>query len=284
MTHYGGTPPLLEEQPLSIPPVTPESGAGRTDRVVAGTGVQSVSRVFELLEALADAGGDISISELASSSGLPLPTIHRLLRTMVNLGYARQLPSRRYALGARLIRLGEQAQSQLGAVAAPELQILARELGETANLAVLDRDAVVYVAQAPSPHAMRMFTEVGRRVDLHDTGVGKAILASLPDATVQGMVARTGMATPTPKSHATLPALMADLDRIRARGYAVDDEEQELGVRCYAVLVPGAPTPMAVSVSGPLARVDPHFGDRAVPVLDAAAERIARALNGTDQA
>lgn len=246
----------------------------------AGTnGVQSVTRVFELLEILADAGGDVTISDLATSSGLPLPTIHRLLRTMVNLGYARQLPSRRYALGARLIKLGEQAQSQLGAVARPELLLLARTLGETANLAALDRDAVVYVAQAPSPHAMRMFTEVGRRVNLHDTGVGKAILASLPTGTVEAMVGRTGMPTPTAKSHATLASLLADLEQIRSRGFAVDDEEQELGVRCYAVLIPGAPTPMAVSVSGPLARVDHDFGERAVPVLTAAASRISRALS-----
>ena len=245
----------------------------------SATGVQSVTRVFELLEILADAGGDVTLSDLAASSGLPLPTIHRLLRTMVNLGYARQLPSRRYALGARLIRIGEQAQSQLGAVARPELQLLARTLGETANLAALDRDAVVYVAQAPSPHAMRMFTEVGRRVHLHDTGVGKAILASLANQTIEAMVTRAGMPTPTPNSHGTLESLLADLDRIRERGFAMDDEEQELGVRCYAVLVPGAPTPMAVSVSGPLARVDLDFGERAVSVLRESAQRISRALN-----
>ncbi|MET0693336.1 MAG: IclR family transcriptional regulator, partial [Propionibacteriaceae bacterium] len=231
-----------------------------------------------MLEILADAGGGVALSDIASSSGLPQPTIHRLLRTMVNLGYARQLPSRRYALGARLIRLGEQAQSQLGAVAQPELVALAHSLGETANLAALDRDGAMYVAQAPSSHSMRMFTEVGRRVHLHDTGVGKAILASLDPVTVQGIVSRTGMPTPTAKSHATMDSLMADLDQIRERGYAIDDEEQELGVRCYAVLIPGAPTPMAVSVSGPLARVDLDFGVRAVPALTAAAERISRAL------
>lgn len=250
-----------------------------SDAPGSANGVQSVTRVFELLEILCDAGGDVTISEVAVSSGLPLPTIHRLLRTMVNLGYARQLPSRRYGLGARLIRLGEEAQSQLGAVARPELQLLARTLGETANLAALDRDAVVYVAQAPSPHAMRMFTEVGRRVSLHDTGVGKAIMASLADHTVEAMIGRTGMPTPTAKSHSTLESLMDDLGRIRERGFAIDDEEQELGVRCYAVLVPQAPTPMAVSVSGPLARVDLDFGERAVPILRESAQRISQALN-----
>ena len=240
--------------------------------------MQSVVRVFELLETLADAGGDVAISDLAAISGLPLPTTHRLLRTMVDLGYARQLQSRRYVLGARLIRLGERAQSQLGAAVRPELQRLALVLGETANLAVLDRDAVVYVAQAPSPHAMRMFTEVGRRVTLHDTGVGKAILASLPDSTITAMIGRAGLATRTPNSHTTLESLLADLVRIRSRGYAVDDEEQERGVRCYAVLVPRAPTPMAISVSGPLARVDAEFGERAVVALTRSAGSIACSL------
>ena len=160
-------------------------------------GVQSVERVFELLELMAEAGGEISLSDLSVRAGLPMPTIHRLLRTCVTLGYARQLPSRRYALGARLIPLGELAGQQLGRVAQPELVRVVAELGETANMALLDGDQVVYVAQQPSPHSMRMFTEIGRRVSLHDTGVGKAILAGFGDDVVRRIVQRAGLATPT---------------------------------------------------------------------------------------
>lgn len=79
----------------------------------ASGGVQSVERVFELLELITDAGGDVTLSELSSSTDLPLPTIHRLLRTLVSLGYIRQLPNRRYALGPRLIRLGRAPASSL---------------------------------------------------------------------------------------------------------------------------------------------------------------------------
>ena len=125
---------------------------------------------------------------------------------------------------------------------------------------------------------MRMFTEVGRRANLHDTGVGKAILATLGDAEILGIVSRVGMPTPTPKSHGTPESLMADIVAIRARGYSIDDEEQELGVRCYAVSVPDSLTPMAVSVSGPLSRVDEAFGERAVPVLQATALTISRGM------
>ncbi len=240
--------------------------------------VQSVERVFELLEIIAEAGGEISLSDLAVSAKLPMPTIHRLLRTCVTLGYARQLPSRRYALGARLIPLGERAGRQLGRVAQPLLQQLVRQLGETANMALLDGDQVVYVAQQPSPHSMRMFTEVGRRANLHATGVGKAILATLDDDQILGIVGRVGMSTPTARSHGTPESLLADIAAIRSRGYSIDDEEQEIGVRCYAVSVPDAPTPMAVSVSGPLSRVDTAFGERAVPLLRGVAGRIASEL------
>ena len=218
--------------------------------VKASGGVQSVERVFELLELITDAGGNVTLSDLSASTELPMPTIHRLLRTLVALGYIRQLPSRRYALGPRLIRLGEGATKQLGAMAMPQLEMLVKQLGETANMAVLDTDMVIYIAQVPSPHSMRMFTEVGRRAHTHDTGVGKALLAQLDNAAVRSIVDRKGMPTPTAKS-----------------------------VRCFAMAVPGAPTPTAISVSGPVQRVDENFASRAIPVLRQAAEIIAKELN-----
>lgn len=240
--------------------------------------VQSVERVFELLELITDAGGEVTLSELSSATDLPLPTIHRLLRTLVGLGYARQLPNRRYALGPRLIRLGDGANKQLGALARPQLKNLVDALGESANMAVLDGDMVVYIAQVPSPHSMRMFTEVGRRANAHDTGVGKAILAQLPLDTVRAIVGRVGMPTPTEHSIGNVDDLLIELQRIRDCGYSIDDGEQELGVRCYAMAVPNAPTPTAISVSGPLTRVDEEFGARAVPLLRTAAEAISAQL------
>lgn len=243
-------------------------------------GVQSVERVFELLELITDAGGEVTLSELAASTELPLPTIHRLLRTLLPNGYIRQLPSRRYALGPRLIRIGEAASQQVGALARPWLSSLVDRLGETSNMAVLDGDMVLYVAQVPSTHSMRMFTEVGRRVHAHDTGVGKAILAQLSDDAVRGIVSRAGMPTPTEKSIGDVESLIADLNTIRARGYSIDDGEQEIGVRCYSVAVPDAPTSTAISVSGPAARVDDAFADRAVPMLHDVARSIGEHLEG----
>ena len=242
-------------------------------------GVQSVERVFELLELITDAGGNVTLSELASSTELPLPTIHRLLRTLVGAGYIRQLPNRRYALGPRLIRLGEGATQQLGAMAMPQLEQLVSKLGETANMAILDTDMVVYIAQVPSPHSMRMFTEVGRRAHTHDTGVGKALLAQLDNETVRKIIADQGMPTPTIHSIGTIEELLADLDVIRERGYAIDEEEQEIGVRCFAMAIPNAPAPTAISVSGPVQRIDEEFANRAIPLLRQSAEFLSTELN-----
>ena len=238
-------------------------------------GVQSVERTFALLELLAAAGGESSVSELAAGSGLPQPTIHRLVRTLVDLGYVRQLPSRRYSLGAGLIHLGDSASGMLAAMARPRLGELVEAVGETANLSMLDGDKVVYVAQVQSRHAMRMFTEVGRRVHLHSTGVGKVLLAQLDDRAVATLVDRVGLPAQTDRSITDPQAFAAEIRRARRRGYAVDDGEQELGVRCVAVPVLDAPGAFALSVSGPAVRMTAELVDRAVPALQSAASRLA---------
>lgn len=242
-------------------------------------GVKSVARALELLEHIADAGGDLTLSELAAAATLPLPTIHRLLRTLVSLGYARQLANRSYALGPRLVRLGEVSNRKFGRIAMPQLKQLVERLGETANLATLDGDRVIYVSQAPSPHAMRMFTEVGSRSYLHATSVGKAILAQLDDDAVRGIVARAGTPGLTEHTITSLDLLFADLALTRSRGYAVDDGEQEIGVRCFAMAVPNMPVPTAVSVSGPTTRVDEAFIERAIPVLREVVAEVSTAAN-----
>jgi IclR family acetate operon transcriptional repressor len=236
--------------------------------------VQSLERAFDLLERMADAGGEVGLSELSTSSGLPLPTIHRLMRTLVDCGYVRQQANRRYALGPRLIRLGESAARLLGTWARPYLAELVQATGETANMALLDGDEVVYVAQVPSRHSMRMFTEVGRRVPVHCSGVGKAVLSQLPEAEVRELVTRAGMPARTPHTITDPDVLAAELTLVRARGWAEDDGEAELGVRCFAVAVPGTPVVTAISVSGPQARVTPDAAERIVPLLQRAAEEL----------
>jgi IclR family transcriptional regulator, acetate operon repressor len=250
---------------------------GGSIRAASG-GVQSIERAFDLLELLADAGGTLGLSELAAASGLPLPTIHRLMRTLVNRGYVRQEPSRRYSLGSRLIRLGDSSSRLLGAWLQPYLVELVTLTDETANLAMLDGDEVVYIAQAPSPHQMRMFTEPGRRVRAHCTAVGKALLSQLPADHVRAALARTGMPAITSTTITDPDVLLAQLDVIRSQGYAIDDGEQEVGVRCFAVAIPDAPARLAISSSGPQPRMGDEAAARIVPALTRIAREISQSI------
>jgi IclR family transcriptional regulator, acetate operon repressor len=245
-----------------------------TDAAPTG-GVQSVARVLDVLEIVAGAGGQMALSQIASASGFPLPTVYRLVRTLVDRGYMQQLPDRRYALGSRLIPLGEVAEVMLGTRARPLLEGLVAELGESANLAALDGDRAVYLGQVPSTHSMRMFTEVGRRVNLHSTGVGKAVLSLLPDDEVRTLMARAGMPRQTPHTITDADTLVAALQRIRQDGYVMDEGEQEIGVRCVAVPVDAAHLRMAVSISGPAGRMTSELVDRAIPLLTEASKRLA---------
>ncbi|GAB2461606.1 IclR family transcriptional regulator [Streptosporangium sandarakinum] len=221
------------------------------------SGVQSVDRALDVLEALAERGGEATLSEIAAGTGLPYGTIHRLLRALVDRGYVRQDEGRRYALGGALLRLSGVAERMVGTWAQPYLAKLVELSGETANLAVLEGDFVVYVAQVPSPRRLRMFAEVGRRVLPHSTAVGKVLMAARPDTEVASIVERTGMPRRTANTITDLPGMLAELERVRGRGYATDLGEEELGVHCLAVGVrDGSRVVAAMSVSGPAERID----------------------------
>ncbi|GII78298.1 IclR family transcriptional regulator [Sphaerisporangium rufum] len=217
--------------------------------------VQSVDRALDVLEALAEHGGAASLSQIAARTGLPYGTIHRLLRALLDRGYVRQESDRRYALGSTLVRLGGAAERLVGTWARPYLEKLVALSGETANLAVMEGNFVVYIAQAASSRRLRMFAEVGRRVLPHSTAVGKVLLAARPDAAE--VLARTGLPRRTPHTVVSAPEMLAELDLVRARGYAADLGEEEPGVHCLAVPVrDGDRVVAAMSVSGPAGRID----------------------------
>ncbi|MFI7109034.1 IclR family transcriptional regulator [Nonomuraea sp. NPDC050227] len=219
--------------------------------------MQSVERALDVLEALAEHGGEAGLSEIAARTGLPYGTIHRLLQTLLARGYVRQESDRRYALGGGLVRLGGIAESMVGGWAQPYLTRMVELSGETANLAVLEGDFVVYVAQVPSPRRLRMFAEVGRRVLPHSTAVGKALLAGRAAAEAMAVFERTGMPRRTPNTITDAAGMLAELGRVKERGYATDLGEEELGVHCLAVPVrDGERVVAAMSVSGPAERID----------------------------
>jgi IclR family acetate operon transcriptional repressor len=236
--------------------------------------VQSVTRAFELLEALAAAETSLALADLAQRAQLSAPTAHRLLKTMQLRGYIQQTADRNYSLGAALIRLGQKATPRLALQAQALLAELEQISEETANFAVLDGGLVAYIAQVPSRHHMRMFTEVGRKVLPHASGVGKAMLSVLPENQALQIVGKTGMPGYTPSTITTEDELLADLRESRRRGFAIDDGEQEIGVRCIAVALPGTNPPAAVSISGPAARVTDAKSSAYIEAL----QRVARQL------
>ncbi len=255
----------MAEQPIESP--TRRNGS-----------IQSIGRAFAVLETMAAHGGTMGISHLAAEANLPLPTIHRLMRTLLDLGYVRQESSRQYVLGSKLMFLGESASQMLSTWARPHLAGLVDDVGETANLAMLDGDHIMYVAQVPSRHSMRMFTEVGRRVLPHCTAVGKALLATMPKAKVRDILERTGMPQETEHTITGVNEFIAALEWAAQHGYAVDEGEQEVGVRCVAVAVPDIPSALAISISGPAPRMTEELVDRTVPLLHSAAAALSRDL------
>ena len=125
---------------------------------------------------------------------------------------------------------------------------------------------------------MRMFTEPGRRVRVHCTAVGKAMLAQLPPEQARALLQRSDMPASTPTTITDPDLLLAHLEVIRKQGYAVDEGEQEIGVRCFAVAVPDAPAPMAISTSGPQARMTDEAAARIVPALKYTALELSKAM------
>ena len=222
--------------------------------------VQSLERALDLLEALA-AGGDLGVTELANRTGLVPSTAHRLLHTLVIRGWVTQSATGRYLLGYKVAEVGSgvgQRLERLRAVARPHLESIQRATGETVNLVVVDGGRVVYVDQVEGTRNVRMFTAVGTTVPAHTTGAGKAIMAHWAPGAVAAMY---GPHEPfeqlTPRTLLSVAALNDDFVRIRRRGYAIDNEEHEVGVGCVAAPVfdhTGRPA-AAISVSGPSARI-----------------------------
>jgi IclR family acetate operon transcriptional repressor len=252
--------------------------------------VQSVERTFDILEALATAGEDLSLSQICEQLDLPLGTVHRLLGALVSRGYAAQdRATRQYGPGPRLLemaaRAGTSRRFQLDQIVRPILQELTAATNETSNLLLLRGDEGVYSAQVPSPHMVRMFTEVGQRVPLYCTGAGKAILAGLPPEAFERYLAATPLQRFTPQTLVTPETLRDAIASARAQGFAIDDEEREPNVCCVAAPIfdrTGACLG-AVSISGPSNRFSRERAEALGPLVRAAARRCSQALGYTHQ-
>ena len=250
--------------------------------------VQSVDRALDLLEGLSAAEGEVSITALAARTGLHVSTVHRLLSTLLRRGYVRQNPeTSRYYAGAKLATLAE-GRSRYGEMrlrARPILRAITEATRETANLVVMDDTAAVYIDTVPSPQVVRLFTAIGNRVPLHATGAGKCLLAALPVVKRDALLDRLDLRPYTPHTLVDPAGLRRALDEARERGFSIDDEEYDDGVRCIALPVGGMNDAIAaISVSAPASRFSRQRCLELVPLLRRSAAELATALRDRSDA
>jgi DNA-binding IclR family transcriptional regulator len=248
-----------------------------------GNSVQAVVRALALLDALADAPSDLGIAELSRRVGLHASTTHRLLSTLLSLGYVRQDgETNRYALGAKAFHLAESylAQMDLRRIARPGLERLCQETGETANLVILDGREALYLDKAESPQTLRIFSRIGRRAPLYCTAVGKVLLADRPKAEADALVGRGPFEALTAHTITSAAQLRRELQKTREQGFALDREECEEGGYCIAAPLRNARgrVEAALSVSGPTLRLTAARVEEIVPIVCRIAQEISLQL------
>lgn len=242
----------------------------------------NIDRVLTLLQYLARHPGEHGVRSLSAALHLSPSTVVRLLKSLVRAGFVRQNElTSRYTIGMQAVQLGLAALAtfDLTAIAPPYLQALVAETGESAFLAVLDDDEVVYLLKQEGKYAIRTTAVLGSRRPAHCTALGKSFLATMPPAEARALLERKGLLPMTRRTITDLNPLWEELAGVRLRGYAVDREEVEDGLMCL-----GAPirdhqgrTVAAISMAGPVARIMPYeerYGRR----VAAAAQEISLAL------
>ena len=211
--------------------ITTPASAGADPRYT----VQSVARALGIVDLVADSSSGLTLTEIAKAAGVSKSAAHSLIRTLVDWGYLRELVDRpRYQLGARLLWLGEVALHQIpvGELARPILNHLAEQLGVTSRVAIADHDQPIFIERVDGPGMVRFQTPMGVRELPHASAAGKAILAHLNDDEVRAVCARLGMPSRTRHTITSPDALIENLDLVRRRGFALDDEEDWDGVVC----------------------------------------------------
>jgi len=239
----------------------------------------SATRAFELLDRIAVAGPQgLTLAKLAEEVPTAKSTTHRYVTTLLQLGVLRRDGAGRLRLGLKLIELANALLSadDLCLAAEPVMHELVARTGETVHLGVLDDGHVVYVAKVESPQSVRLVSHVGARVPLHCTAMGKALMARLEGNALLDAFARPREAR-TVHTVTAADTLSAELENVRSAGLAIDDEENELGVRCIgaAIVVGHGDSIGAISVSAPATRMTSERCTQIAPTVIAAAEAIA---------
>jgi IclR family transcriptional regulator, KDG regulon repressor len=239
---------------------------------------RTVFKALDVLECLAYSGQPLSAPEVAERCGLTRPTTYRLISTLAARGYVASGQDGRYRLGTKMLSLSKRLieHAQLPQLARPDLEALCQQAGESVHLGVLEDNEVLYLDKVESVSAARMYSVVGTRNPLHSTSLGKAILAFLPSGDRDMLLSRISYTQRTPNTITNREQLERDLENIRQQGYAVDDIENEEGIRCVGVPVLGnSGLPIAaISISGPTVRMTRERARDLAPALQETGHRI----------
>lgn len=253
----------------------------REPELVALNGDTPTMRLFSLLELIAAKDQLVSLQGLVEETGMPKPTLHRMLQQLEGAGLLiRQSDGRHYGTGARLRRLAENLllnDSYHGARHAV-LRNLVEELGESCNITMLSGNEVVYLDRVETPEPLRFYLRPGSRVPAHCSASGKMILSQMSPAQRRKLLSHAPLKQYTPKTMTDLDALEEEFRRVRRNGYALDDEEFLPGLVCVAVLVPTASgrSNLCVAVQAPVMRLTPDKALQLLPALQRAAEAVSR--------
>jgi len=258
------------------------SAAG--DRYLVG----SVSRAMRMVGTVADAPEGLTLTEISRELGMSKSAAHALARTLVAGGYLRTIePGPRYRPGMELVRLGEAASGsiQVARLCHPVLLELTQLTGVTTRAAISDDGYPVFVDRVDAPGLVRFHTPLGVRELPHTSAAGKAILAALPAAVAERIAAETGLPKRTSNSLRSVTDLLAELEDVRERGYAIDAEEDALGVMCVAVTFSdhAGQVAGAVSATGLSGTLQARGVDALAAEVRAAADRVTSLLGGGER-
>lgn len=241
----------------------------------------SVERAVAMLDAIGARSHGMTNAEISRYLRIPKSSASYILRALERSGYLRRVESK-YRLGLKLLSLRHSALEGLNVreVAQPHLRSLAEKLRQTVHLAVLDREEAVYVEKVEASNFVKVDTWIGRRISPHSTSVGKAILAFVSEEELSRWLEARVLRRYTEFTITTPTGFMAEMEKVRSRGYAVDDEENTLGVRCIAAPIFGADgrVQASVGVSGITTQVSVNDVPRVAGEVMQTASRISRNL------
>ena len=224
------------------------------------TVVQSVDRALSIIEVLSDYEDGMGVTEISSKINLHKSTVHRLLLTLIHKGYVEQNPiTNKYKLTLKLFELGNKLVDKMDilSVAKPYLEKLRELTNEVVHLVVREGVEIVYIDKVESENKIRMHSRIGSRGPLYCTSVGKAIMAYLPEEEMEKVWEKSNVEKLTKYTITELDKMKETLKKIRQEGYALDEEENELGIRCIGAAIFNHKGNVcgAISVSGPSIRV-----------------------------